>query len=230
MKPPTNPKIEAAAALLKGAVSAIPFAGGVISEVGNLYLNPLEKRKQRWMDEVSRAIEEIHNRFSRLPESLESDDAFVSFLYQATILALKNHQREKLEALSNALVSAANPESTSDDLVFQFLRYIDDFSVTHLQLLSGFEKHAGQIARLEQLEQVYAKIKSLMGLSLDRAMFRSFLNDLDARFLIRIGDIDDFPEYASNQTYIVEEKSANRHLEVTDLGRDFLLFIRRNDL
>jgi hypothetical protein len=59
IQPPTSPTTEAAAALLKGAVSAIPFVGGVISEVGNLYLNPLEKRKQQWMYEVSVAIEEI---------------------------------------------------------------------------------------------------------------------------------------------------------------------------
>lgn len=230
MKPPIDPKIEATAALLKGAVSAIPIAGGVIAEVGNLYLNPLEKRKQRWMEEVSRAIEEIHERFCRLPESLESDEAFVSVLYQATMLALKNHQREKLAALSNALVSAADPERISEDLMYQFLRYIDDLSVTHLQMLAGLEKHAGQIGRLEQLEQVYAKFLVLTGLSPDRAMFRSFLHDLDSRFLIRIGDLDDFPEYASKESYLLLNSSETRHLEVTDLGRKFLSFVQRKDL
>jgi hypothetical protein len=54
MKPPTDPKSELAAALVKGAVSAIPLAGIVISEVANLYLNPLEKRKQSWTIEVCR--------------------------------------------------------------------------------------------------------------------------------------------------------------------------------
>ena len=54
MEPPTDPKAELAAALVESAVSAIPIAGGVISEVGNLYLNPLEKRKQVWMNEVCR--------------------------------------------------------------------------------------------------------------------------------------------------------------------------------
>lgn len=229
MKPEDKSEAEIAAALLKGAVSAIPIVGGVISEVGNLYLNPLEKRKKHWMNEVCRALEDIQNRFSRLPASLESDEAFVSFLYQATILALKNHQREKLEALRNALVSAADPESVSEDLRFQFLRCIDELSVTHLRLLTGLEKHAGQLARLEQLEQVYGKFQSLTGLSLERAVFRSFLQDLDARFLIRIGDVDDFPEYASKVSHLLLERSKKRHLEVTDLGRHFLSFVRRNE-
>jgi hypothetical protein len=230
MKPPIDPKKELAAALVKGAVSAIPIAGGIISEVANLYLNPLERRKQLWMNEVCRAIKDIQDQFSRLPESLEDDEAFISFLYQTTILALKNHQREKIEALSNALVSAADPESASEDLIFQFLRYIDELSVTHLQILSGFEKHSGQLARLEQLEQVYAQFQSLTGMLLDRAMFRSFLQDLDARFLIRIGDVEDFAEYASKISAILLEESKKRPIQVTDFGRKFLSFMRQKDM
>ncbi len=225
MKPPTDPKAELAAALVKGAVSTIPIAGGMISEVGNLYLNPLEKRKQAWMNEVGRAIEEIRERFSRLPESLEDDESFISFLYQTTILALKNHQREKLEALSNALVSAADPKCVSEDLVFQFIRYIDELSVTHLKILAGIEKHAGQLTRLENLDQVYSRFQSLTAISLDRAMFRSFLQDLDARFLICIGDLEDFAEYATKVEHIVTEQSGKRPLTVTEFGRTFLSFL-----
>lgn len=227
MKPPTDLKAELAAALVKGAVSAIPFAGGVISEVGNLYLNPLEKRKQIWMNHVCRAIDDIQKRFSRLPESLESDEAFISFLYQTTILALKNHQQEKLEALGNALVSAADPESVSEDLVFQFIRYIDELSVTHLRILAGLDKYSGQLAQLSQLDQIYSQVQSLTTMSLDRAIFRSFMQDLDARFLIRIGDIDDFSEYASNQSVYLRPGSNKQPLEVTELGNTFLLFVRQ---
>jgi hypothetical protein len=85
-------------------------------------LNPLEKRRQQWSYEVFLAIEEIKARFSLLPESLETNERFVSFLYQATIVALKNHQREKIQALKNALVSAADPASESEDIAFQFLK------------------------------------------------------------------------------------------------------------
>lgn len=228
MKPPSTSKAELAVALVKGAVSAIPIAGGVISEVGSLYLNPLEKRKQLWMNEVGLAIEEIRERFSRLPDSLENDESFVTFLYQTTILALKYHQREKLEVLRNALVSAADPSSISEDLVFQFIRFIDELSETHLQILSSFEKHTDQMANFSQLEQVYSHFKSATGITLERTMFRSFVQDLDARFLIRIGDLDDFPEYATKVEYIVAEASNKRPLHVTDFGRKFLLFIRRS--
>lgn len=61
MEPPTSSRAEIAAALIKGTVSTIPVLGIFISEVSNLYLNPLEKRKQRWMLEVSRAITDIQD-------------------------------------------------------------------------------------------------------------------------------------------------------------------------
>ncbi len=224
-QPPTNPKIEAAAAFLKGAVSAVPFVGGLVAEVGNLYLNPLKKRKQQWMAEVSQAIEDIKKRYDLLPEVLQNDDRFISFLYQATILALKNHQRQKINALRNAIVSAANPEQVSEDLAFQFLRYIDELSVTHLSMLACLEKHTGQFVRLEKLEQVYSKLQSYLDASIERAAFRSFLHDLETRFLIRVGDLEDLPEYASKEIFLATDDSTKRPLEVTPLGRSFLSFV-----
>ena len=228
IEPPVDPKIEAAAAILKGAVSAVPFVGGLIAEVGNLYLNPLEKRKQQWMAEVAHAIEEIHRRHSLLPESLQNDEKFVSFLYQATILALKNHQRQKITALRGALVSVASPEQISEDLAFQFLRYIDELSVTHLSMLACLDKHAGQFAPMEKLELVYDKIQLYLDTAIERVAFRSFLHDLDARFLIRLGDLEDLPEYASRKSFLEDEESKQRQLEVTSLGRSFLSFINND--
>uniref|UniRef100_B8HMH1 Uncharacterized protein n=1 Tax=Cyanothece sp. (strain PCC 7425 / ATCC 29141) TaxID=395961 RepID=B8HMH1_CYAP4 len=226
MEPPTSSSAEIVAALIKGTVSTIPIVGNVISEVGNLYLNPLEKRKQRWMLEVSRAITDIQDRFLRLPELLEQDDLFISVLYQATIIALKNHQNEKFDALRNALVSTADPERISEDLVFQFLRYTDELSVTHLNILAALEKNAEEVSQFTELEQVYAQVGYSTGLSLDRAMFRTFLHDLDDRFLILLGDIDDFPEYASKVSHLLLESSKKRPLEITSLGHTFISFIQ----
>jgi hypothetical protein len=228
-EPPLEPKIEAAAAVLKGAISAVPFVGGLIAEVGNLYLNPLEKRKQQWMAEVGQAIDDIRRQHSLLPESLQSDERFISFLYQATILALKNHQRQKITALRNAIVSVAKPDQVSEDIAFQFLRYIDELSTTHFSMLACLDKHAGQFARMKTLERAYREFQSYLGATIERAPFRSFLHDLDARFLIRIGDLQDFSEYASRESFLLVDKAEKRPLEVTILGRSFLSFISRTE-
>ncbi len=181
------------------------------------------------MNEVSLAIEEINKRYALLPASLQNDETFISFLYQATILALKNHQREKINALRGALVSTADPKRVFEDLAFQFLRYIDELSVTHLGILACLDKHAGQFTKLEKLEQVLSALQSFLGAAIERAAFRSFLHDLDVRFLIRVGDLEDLPEYASKQSYFLLEESTKRSLEVTSLGRSFLSFIRRDE-
>ena len=225
-KPPFSPKTEVAVAIIKGAVSAIPLVGGVISEVGNLYLNPLERRNQRWVIEVAAALDEISQKYAILPEQLKADERFVSFLYQTTIIALKNHQEEKITALRCALISSVDPKSIAENVAFQFLRYIDDLTPSHLHILACLQKHIGQFARFDNLEQVYGKFSDLSSLHIARIAFRTFLHDLDARFLIRIGDLEDLSEFASRASYLALENSSIKRLEVTSLGQEFLNFIK----
>jgi hypothetical protein len=179
------------------------------------------------MEHVARAIEEITNRKALSAESLQNNDSFISFLYQATIVALKNHQREKINALRNAIVGSVTSEQISEDLKFQFLRYIDDLSVTHLSMLTCLNKQAGQFAGLETLEEIYQYLERYMGVSLERGAFRVFLNDLEGRFLIRTGDLKELPEFSSTKVVLLAESSAIRQLEVTPLGLTFLSFIDR---
>lgn len=212
-------------ALAKGVIGAIPWVGALIAEVGNVYLNPLEKRKRHWAEEVSKAIEEIRNRFGLLPEELQKDERFVSFLYHATISGLKNHQRQKIEALRAAVVSSADPAVVSDDITFQYLKYIDELTVTHIRILRCLHEHSDALDQFEEMGPIYDLVQRNSSVSLDRTDFRAFLNDLDAKFLIRIGDITDFPEFASGQSAILDTSSKIMPLRVTSLGENFLAFI-----
>jgi len=223
-----NPKAELAAALVKGVVSTIPFVGGVLTEVGDLYVNPIEKRKQQWILEVQNAIEEINLRFSILPSTLQDDEAFISFLYSATIIALKNHQTKKIKSLKNILVSSVNPNQLNDDMVFQFLRYVDELSETHFFILENLSKRTYPINKYDSLEKIFDEMNSDIEVSIDRILFRSFLEDLTTRFLIRFGNIDDFPEYDTFKHYIVD-KGANLSFEVTSIGKDFISFIQASN-
>ena len=229
IEPPNDSKVEAAAALLKGAASAIPFVGGVVAEVGNLYLNPLERRKQRWTVEVSLALNAIQHRFALLPEDLSKNEAFISFLYQATISALKTHRSEKLVALRNCLVASLDEMRLSQDLSFQFLRFVDELSVSHLSILRILEKHRERFVGLGDLEQVHQALNALLDVPLEAGAFRSFLQDLDNRFLIRVEDLEDLPDYASRKSLMLREESETRWLAVTPLGSSFLAFIRGGD-
>ena len=217
-------KTELAIALLKGAVSAVPFVGGVIAEVGDLYLNPLEKRKATWTSEIATAVAEIEEKYSLVARDLQDNDEFISFLYQATRIAIKNHQKEKIESLRNAIVSSTAPNGPPEDLKFQYLRYVDELSPTHIKMLTILNKHAGQFARFTKLEQVFSKLKEQIP-SLERGTFRTFLGDLSSRHLVLHEDLEELQEHASHKSYLMLEKSKERPLEITPLGRNFITFI-----
>jgi uncharacterized protein YlxP (DUF503 family) len=227
--PPDDPKAEIAVAAARGLVSAIPFAGGLISEIGNLYLNPLERRKQQWTKDVSDALNQIKEEFNLLPEQLQESESFISALYQATEIAMRNHQIQKRAALRNALVSSA--ASTEEyDLETRMLRYVGELSLTHISVLNMLNLHADQFALHEKLDQVYEKCCEFQQKEMDAVVFRSILQDLETRFLITLGDVEDFDEFKSRQQSMVTEDSRVKPLSVTRLGKSFLAYIRADQL
>ncbi len=225
IEPPSAPKsAELALATVKGAVSAIPFVGGFAAELAALYLDPLKKRNEQWQRIVSEALNDLYARTQRLPEDLAKDDRFLSMLYHATATAWKNHQREKLQWLKSGLVSAGADTQLNEDTCFQYFRLVDELTVTHTLVLSGISRHIGQFSKCKSLESVYACF-SKFHQGIARGEFRVLLEDLHARFLLRRGDLEDYPEYASKAEYIEIEESQMKELEMTDFGRGFLKFI-----
>lgn len=227
--PPKDSKAEATAALLKGALGAVPFAGGLMAELANLYLNPLEKRKQYWMQEVGEAIIDLQNRLGLLPESLQDNESFISFLYQATHIAIRNHQEDKIKALKKSIISAAEFPAVEDDLKFQFLRYVDELGVLHLRLLGCFHENHYEFSSLDNMEDMLKKAESFVGKDLDRSQFRTYMQDLASRSLILITDIKDLPEFASRNSSLLLNDSSLQPFCVTALGESFLGFIRASE-
>lgn len=229
-KPPDDPRSEAFAAAVRGLLGAVPVVGSLLAEIANLYVNPLGKRKQRWLELVAEAVTQIQKELGTLPQSLQENEEFVSFLYQATQIALRNHQKEKLNALRGALVSIAHPRARPEDEAFLYLRYIDELSASHLRLLATLDRHAGQISRYTKLEAVHARVEAVLEERIDRAFFRAVLRDLESRTLILMTDVEDFPEYESTIDRLVTEESKPRPLCVTSIGRAFLSFIHEAEL
>lgn len=96
--PPEQPKLETAIAIAKGIIGLLP-AGGVVVELANK-INPIEKRKQAWLGQLTDAINEIYDRFKILPDELWADERFVSFSWEASLIAIKNHRKEKYFSFS----------------------------------------------------------------------------------------------------------------------------------
>jgi hypothetical protein len=105
---PKGTTADAAHALLKGALSGIPVAGGILAEFFSLVLTP----------------------------QLGDNPAFITTVMHATQVALRTHQQEKLDALRNAVMNAATGNTPEEDLQSLFLTFIEEFTPTHLRILN----------------------------------------------------------------------------------------------
>lgn len=135
--PKQSTKATVGAAIIEGALSAVPVVGGPLTViwttvVGAAYAN----RRQRWEREITDAVQELLDQVDELtPESLAEDTEFLDALAHATASATATGQQEKLDALRNAVLNSALPSDLDSDTRAMFLRYVRDFTPSHVRLL-----------------------------------------------------------------------------------------------
>lgn len=69
-------------------------------------------------------------------ENLSDNEIFITTVMHATQVAIRNHQREKLEALRNAVISSALGVHVDQDMQQMFLEFIDGLTPSPLRVLS----------------------------------------------------------------------------------------------
>jgi hypothetical protein len=222
--PTSNEELTQAA--IKGAVSAIPVVGGLVSELGAWLLSPLEKRKRVWSEEVEAALAELASKHQRLPEALAEDPAFVTALLKATSAALATHQKLKLAALRRFIVAVGSQALPDEELQHALVRLLEDLSVGHIEVLRFLERDYEVLASKQNLEDVLSRYQTEHHGALDRMAFRWILSDLVSRMVVHLGDIEDLREFASKREGLVLESSGIRSLQITDLGRRLLVLLR----
>jgi len=219
--PEKNNFEETLGVIIKGASSPIPGLNDILS-----LFSPIKERNERWMHSVAGAIKELQNKSNIEIEELANNEAFCSILLQATEIAIKNHQAEKIQYLSNALVSFGEAVSPDVDRSFKYMSLIDEMTVSHVKILQVLDKHLDQLKRYKSLESIYEEIIRLEGEIFSRSDFRIFLGDLQSKRLVVLGSVDDYPEYQSGNDMMLLESSIEKPLTVTKFGRDFLEFIK----
>ena len=122
----------------RAIVSAIPAAGGPIQVVfENVFSAPIEKRKQAWLEKLADVVTELQQRVEGLTaENLAANEIFITVAMQASQVAIRNHQNEKLEALRNAVLNSGLPHPPEEDEQLIFVRLIDQLTPWHLRLLA----------------------------------------------------------------------------------------------
>jgi hypothetical protein len=193
-------------AVAKVGALAFPFLGAGVTLFDLVTAPSRGKRLNDWCEELRLRLNEVSRKVDTLtPESLATNDTFVSAFAQATQAAVRSHQTDKLEALRNAVINVAIGNAPPEDLQMIFLNLVDSFTPTHLHVLGFFEKR--DVVVLERL-------RSQLDLA-DQAV-----RDLRDRGLIN----DPRPYVARNRE--TSDSLVVLQWDITRLGEEFLAFIK----
>jgi hypothetical protein len=139
-EPPETTTGDKAHTLAKAGLASIPVVGGAAAELFSaLVTPPLEKRRREWMEQIAESLQELEQAGAVDLEDLQSNDAFITTLMQASRAAVRNHQEEKIEALRNAVLNSALDKSPDESEEQMFLSMVDRFTVWHLRILKVFQ-------------------------------------------------------------------------------------------
>lgn len=208
----------------RAIVSAIPVAGGPIQVLfENIFSAPLDNRKQAWLEQLAIIVTELQRKVDGLtPEKLAGDETFVSMAMQASQFAMRTHQREKLEALRNAVMNSALSSQQEEDEQFIFLRLIDQLTPWHLKVLAMLDSPEEWMARNSILKPEWYSVHIIAFLDHctrdfpgRREFFEQILRDLQNEGLIA----------QSNTLRMQHVVLGDKVTQTTERGKKFLAFI-----
>lgn len=214
-------------AVVKAALGFVPVVGSALAEFAGLHGNNYGRRVEAWMADITQVVNELQRRTELSAQDLLNNEAFHSFLLQATPIAIRNHRREKLDALQSALVAVGFDEAFSgqQDLAFQFLRYIDELTVTHILILREIARRPDAFYPVKTMKLAHETLATGALEAVRPDEMRVFLRDLDSRGLLQANDLEDLEEFESRAVYIAAENTERHPLMTTELGRRFIKFI-----
>ena len=125
----------------RALLSFVPAVGGPAAKLLDLVLAPpLQRRRTSWFNHLAARLAQLEETVEGFTaESLTESEEFVTAVWTASQIALRNHDEKKLEALRNAVTSVALQTEPDANLQSVFLNLVDNLTPLHLRLLSFFE-------------------------------------------------------------------------------------------
>jgi len=196
----------------------IPVAGGPAAEFFNLVIAPpLEKRRDEQMQSIAEGLKVLEEKFEGFSvESLQHNEQFVTAVMHATPIAIRNHQKEKLEALQNAVLNVAAGTAPEEDLQLVFLNFIDTLTPTHLLTLRLLQDHKRRY-HVKLFKDDIKVVRDALGpLDIEREFLDLIIRNLTACGLI---DMEHLHSARSERAAWIQGKLT------TDMGDQFIAFI-----
>lgn len=226
-EPPESEIADTAHLVTRGILSLVPGA----PELYEWFIRPpLEEKLDAWRVQVGEALRQLEANKGVDLELLQTDHRFISIVLQATTIAMRNHQGEKLSALHNAILNSAEAEGFEEDLQFVFIRLIDELTPSHLSLLSFFVKNKRGLANIESYTKLYRWYEQLHVNGISQEVFRLICNDLSSRGLVRISqDLRDYDDIYQASNLLLEDTEEDLpRIIVPEIAEQFLAFISKD--
>jgi len=135
---PVDQPIDLAHTLVKGAIGIVP-GGSVLSELFQTFIpQQFSQRKEEWGRTVTTRLNHLLGAGFISQEDLSDNPTFLDALAAASLAALKTSNRIKREALASAVSSSAL-QLIEPDLEQIYIRYVDELTGSHLQLLRTYQ-------------------------------------------------------------------------------------------
>ncbi len=225
--PPSRASGDTVHAFAKAIAGSIPSVGGPLSVLlETVFAPPIERRRDKWFKEVAEVISKLEQHAANVTaEKLSQNEVFVTVAMQATQIALRNHQDEKLQALRGAVLSSGLPNAPDEHLQLTFLRFIDEFTALHLVILAL----CNEPARWKDMHEAkfpygggggVASIVDLCypSLSGESYIYTQIARDLQARGLLEEG----------NRVELMMAAGAIVVPKTTQMGKAFLTYVSPN--
>jgi hypothetical protein len=133
-------KKEISYSILKAGIASIPLFGGAASKILPLLLkNPIEKRREIWMQEIGEKLRVLEEKDRIKLNELANNEIFIDMVIKISSEALKTSEQEKLDYFKNALLNTAIYENLDFSEINFFIRFITDFTVWHVKILKVFD-------------------------------------------------------------------------------------------
>jgi hypothetical protein len=221
-QPPEEKAGDRVFTLVEAALSAVPIVGGPFAVIMEAIGGTLKRRKEHWYRDLASVISELEKKVELLSKPLSENEAFTDAVLRATQIALSSNQAEKLQALRNAVKNSARLGAPGGSVQLMFLRFVDELTPWHLNVLSLFENPKKRIAECDRpltptsasgiLHLIYYYIPELNG---QYQLVEQIWRELHARGLME------------NVSLSIAMTEAGVYTpRITDFGRQFLTFVQ----
>ncbi|UQU67484.1 hypothetical protein COUCH_14950 [Couchioplanes caeruleus] len=123
---------------VEAGLNLVPLAGGPLGVAFAYAVSfTYNRRMTQWLEDLAEAVDDLACEVDGIDlENLAANDNFVDAVASATQAATRTHQALKIAALRNAVLNSALRGAPGGDTQLIFLRWIEDYTAAHLQVLT----------------------------------------------------------------------------------------------